>query len=433
MNIKKLRWNYIAVSAFFFVLTWLLFFYINKDLLGISLLHIAIWAFAHSTFFTERLECKQFIGLEILFSVFLFVMYFSGMLDVLIMPIVGFSLLASILFTPLISTFMSIALVLYGTLLFGLGAHEIVAYLVATTFTPVTVTLIRQRLNCIISGLISGAILFFVVISKDFTHIEFRHFYALLNGLISPIIALGMMPIMESVFSVITPMRLMEISNTSKPLLKRLMLEAPGTYHHSIMVGHLAEAAAADIGADYLLARAGAYYHDIGKLNSPIHYFENLAGRENPHDSLTPIESANYLAEHVKSGAEMLKKNHFPSAVIDIVRSHHGDSVMQYFYYKEKQTNVEADMEQFRYPGPKPITKIQSIIMFADCVEAAVRANSSAPVEETIEKVFVQKIAEGQMDRSELSFKDLGIIKQSFKDVLTASGHERIQYPGDQK
>lgn len=433
MSVKKLNPSYVVVSVVFFVLTWFLFFYISNDLLSFSLLHVAIWSFAHITFFTERMELKQFIGLEMLFSVFLCTMYFSGLLDVLIMPIIGFSLLASILYTPLISTFMSIALVLYGTLEFGLGPHEIIAYLVATTFTPVTVTLIKQRMNIIISGLISGAIMFFVVVSKDFSHIEMRHFYALLNGLISPVIALGIMPIMESLFSVITPMRLMEISNTSKPLLKKLMLEAPGTYHHSIMVGHLAETAAADIGADYLLARAGAYYHDIGKLHSPTHYFENLAGRENPHDSLTPTESSNYLRDHVKIGVEMLKKHHFPSAVIDIVRTHHGDSIMQYFYHKEKQTNVEADLESFRYPGPKPMTKVQSIIMFADCVEAAVRANPAASVQETIEKVFAQKIEEGQMFHSELSFKEMGVIKNSFLDVLSASGHERIQYPGDKK
>ncbi|MDO4754373.1 MAG: HDIG domain-containing protein [Bacillota bacterium] len=433
MNTNKWNPKYIATGAAFLALTWILFLYIEKNLFSNTLLHIAIWSFAHVTFFTERIRFKQFVGLEILFSVFLCVVYFTGLLDVLIMPIIGFALLASILYTPLISTFMSIALVLYGTFIFGLGAHEIIAYLVATTFTPVTVTLIKQRLNFIISGLISGAIMFFIVISKDFQHIEFRHFYALLNGLVSPIITLGIMPIMESVFSVITPMRLMEISNTSKPLLKRLMLEAPGTYHHSILVGHLAETAAADIGADYLLARAGAYYHDIGKLNAPVNYFENLGGRENPHDTMTPIESANCLRDHVRIGVEILKKNHFPSAVVDIVQSHHGDSVMQYFYHKEKRNNVEADIENFRYQGPKPVTKEESIIMFADCVEAAVRANGNVSVEETIEKIFAQKIDEGQMTDSELSFKEMAIIKQSFKDVLSASGHERIKYPGDVK
>lgn len=430
---SKHSYKYVLTSLVLFALTGLLYVFSEGNTVSLICVHVAIWLFAHATFISESLEYKHFLGLEVLFSVFMYIVFFSAKLDVLVMPVIGFALLASLLYNALVSTFMSIALVLFSVVMYELSSFVIIAYLVVSTFAPITVSLVKQRMNLIVAGLLSGAIMYFIVISQDFAHLEWRQCYALLNGLISPVLALGIMPIMESVFSVLTPMRLMEIANTTKPLLKRLMIEAPGTFHHSLYVGHLAETAASDIGADYLLARAGAYYHDIGKLYQPSHFFENLAGRPNPHDEMMPIESAECLRNHVKIGVEMLRKQRFPKAVIDIVQRHHGDSVMQYFYHKELESNPSAELANFRYFGPKPNTKEASIIMLADCVEAAVRANPSTPIDIMIDRVFEQKISEGQLADSELSFRDLGMIRKSFIHVLTASGHERVKYPGDKE
>ncbi len=428
--------RHILTNVVFFAITGIMCFFSEGEIFGSLFIHAAIWIFAHAAFFsreTGKIQYLHFLGLEILFSVFFYIAFFTAKLDILAMPIIAFSLLASQLFTPLISIFMSIALVLYSVAGYPalLGANELIAYLVVCTFAASIVSFIKQRMNLVVIGLVSGVIMYLIVISQDFSRLELRQTYALLNGVISPILAVGIAPIMETVFSMITPMRLLEISNTSKPLLKRLMLEAPGTYHHSLYVAHLAEAAANDIGADNLLARAGAYYHDIGKLEGPMNFFENQGGAPNPHDEMTPAQSVECLKNHVKYGVEILKKNYFPRIVVDIVRSHHGDSVMQYFYHKELQSNQNADINDFRYHGPSPKTKIESIIMFADCIEAAVRANPDVPKEEMVDKIVRQKIDEGQMRDSELSFKEIAIIKQSFINALGAAAHERVKYPSD--
>lgn len=430
--------KYIVASVVFFALTAVLYFFSGGEIYGSLFIHAALWVFAHAPFISDEageVQFLHFLGLEILFSVFYYLMFFTAKLDILVMPIIAFSFLASQLYTPLISIFMSIALVLFSVAGYPelFSANVLIAYLVVCTFAASIVSMIKQRMNLVIMGLAIGVIMYLIVIAQDFSSLELRQAYALLNGVISPILAIGIAPIMETLFSMITPMRLLEISNTSKPLLKRLMLEAPGTYHHSLYVAHLAEAAASDIGADNLLARAGAYYHDIGKLENPMCFFENQGGAPNPHDEMSPQESAQCLRDHVRFGVEILKRNYFPKVVVDIVRAHHGDSVMQYFYHKELQSNAEAVLDDFRYSGPSPYTKVESIIMFADCIEAAVRANPDVPKDEMVEKIINQKIEEGQMRDSELSFKEISIIKKSFISALSASAHERIKYPTDKQ
>ncbi len=436
MKINKKNIQYLLTSVLVFIVTWLLFLWIKKsvlNLVGFSIVHIAVWLFAHSAFISKKMPYRQFLGLEVLFLLFFYAIYFTAKIDVLIMPIIAFSLITTVLYSPLVSTSMSTALILYAVIFGHIGIYQIVGYLVASTCSSVIGSITRQRVRLVVVGVVSGVILYLVVISANYTKLELRQLYALLNGALSSMLAIGIMPIMESVFGMITPMRLMELSNPSKPLLKRLMLEAPGTYHHSMMVGHMSEAAAGEIGANRLLARVGAYYHDIGKLNAPYNYIENQGGGENPHDNLTPEESVECLRKHVSYGVELLKKNHYPKPIIEIARRHHGDSMMRYFYHKKmtssQEGDVELDVADFSHVGPKPETKEQCIIMFADCVEAAVRAMNGKPVDEVVDLIFDQKIREDQMSNSELTFKELHVIKRAFIDVLNASGHQRVEYP----
>lgn len=253
-------------------------------------------------------------------------------------------------------------------------------------------------------------------------------------GVLSGILALGTMPLWEVVFQLNTPMKMMELCNPNQPLLKRLLVEAPGTYHHSVIVGNLAEAAAEEIGCNPLLVRVGAYYHDIGKLARPIFFKENQTG-PNPHDAITPELSSRILVAHVTDGVEMARKARLPQEIIDIIATHHGDTMQTYFYYKAKQEAENPDElreEDFRYPGPKPSTREAALIMMADSVEAAVRSLKH-PTEESIEtmvrNVIKGKFNDNQLDLCDVTLRDIERIIQVFIRILRSVYHERIEYP----
>jgi hypothetical protein len=257
-------------------------------------------------------------------------------------------------------------------------------------------------------------------------------FFILGSGIVSAIIAIGIMPIFEAIFHVLTPFKLLELSNPNRDILKRLMLEAPGTYHHSIMVGNLAETAAHDIGADSVLTRVSSFYHDIGKLERPYYFKENQIGNENPHDKLPPQISANILKQHVSYGLELADQIKLPKEIKAIIAEHHGSTIIQYFYHIEKQKNDDADTAPFKYPGPKPTTKEAVIVMLADSVEAAVRSlkdPTKEAVTELVNKIVSQKSAEDQLSDAPITLQELKIIKKSFVSVLSGIFHERIVYP----
>lgn len=202
--------------------------------------------------------------------------------------------------------------------------------------------------------------------------------FGILNGVFSAVLTLGLLPLIESMFGVTTSIKLLELSNPNQPLLKKLMLEAPGTYHHSVMVGNLGEAAAEAVGADGLIVRVGAYYHDIGKIKRPYFFTENQFNGENPHDKISPTLSALIITSHVKDGVEMATEAKLPPMIIDMIAQHHGNSLISYFYQKAKETDEEVREEDYRYEQPKPQTKEAAILMMADTVEAAVRSKTGA-------------------------------------------------------
>ena len=254
--------------------------------------------------------------------------------------------------------------------------------------------------------------------------------YGAVNGLLTSVIIIGTTPVFENIFNIATPFKLNDLGNPEKPLLKRLMFEAPGTYHHSLMVGNLAEAACIRIGADNQLARVGAYYHDIGKLKRPDYFFENQMG-VNPHDALMPSESAEVLRGHVYYGLEIAKQYRLPPDIRDIIAQHHGTTLAGIFYNKAKELDPDAKEDDYRYPGPKPESKEAGIVMLADSCEAAVRSldeKDEASIRAMVTKIVRGKMTDGQLDSCNLSFRELGEIIDAFVTMQESYFHKRIKY-----
>jgi putative nucleotidyltransferase with HDIG domain len=256
------------------------------------------------------------------------------------------------------------------------------------------------------------------------------------GGLLSAILAVGLMPLLENMFNLVTPQVLLELSTPTQPLLRLLQTEAPGTHHHSLLVANLAEAAADRVGANALLCRVGAYYHDIGKTRRPIFFKENQIDQPNPHDGMDPAVSAAILAAHVRDGLDLADKYKLPQAVKDMIGQHHGDSVMAYFYYQAKKAadaeGKEVDIRDYSYDGPKPQTKEAAILMMADTVEAATRTlkdRSRKSMTEMIQKLVKDKFESGQLTESPLTFRELNEISDAFIRTLTGIYHERVEYP----
>jgi len=258
--------------------------------------------------------------------------------------------------------------------------------------------------------------------------------FAFMGGVGSGILTAGIAPLIEIAFGYTTDITLHELANLDRPLLRRLMLEAPGTYHHSVVVGSMVEAAAAEIGANPLLAKVCGYYHDIGKLKQPLYFIENQTDGKNRHDKLAPSMSALILISHVKNGVEMGRKDKLGQAIIDTIQQHHGTSMIRFFYEKAKQLKGEefVKIEDFRYPGPKPQTREAGLVMLADVVEAASRTlDNPTPsrIQGHVQKLINGIFSDGQLDNCELTLRDLHNIAKSFNKILNGIHHHRIEYP----
>lgn len=257
-------------------------------------------------------------------------------------------------------------------------------------------------------------------------------FYGLLAGVICSVLTIGCLPLWETVFNMLTPLKLLELANPNHPLLKKLLLEAPGTYHHSILVANLSEAAVHDIGGNAILARVGAYFHDVGKLDRPYFYVENQHEMNNPHDQLVPHVSAKIIRDHVSKGKEFGKQYKLPLEIVDFIEQHHGTTLIKYFYHKACENNesdLEIDPYAYMYEGPKPSNKEIAVVMLADSVEAAVRSMKQGDVKALISKIIDDKIKSHQLDDSELTLGEIKVIKQSFYSNLSSAFHDRVEYP----
>jgi putative nucleotidyltransferase with HDIG domain len=256
-------------------------------------------------------------------------------------------------------------------------------------------------------------------------------FWAALNGIISGMLILSFLAPLEHALNAVTPFRLMELSDLNAPILRKLFTAASGTYSHSLMVANLAEQACQDIGANALLARVGAYYHDIGKIENPDYFVENQT-EYNKHDEIAPRLSATIIRSHVKLGVEKAHSLGMPKDVIAIISEHHGNSVISWFYNKAVEKETTVTPEDFTYPGSPPRSKESAVVMLADVTEAAVRTLSkptAGKIDKFIQQLFEDKVDSGQLSESDLSFRDLEIIKKSFVRVLAGHYHSRIEYP----
>ena len=296
-----------------------------------------------------------------------------------------------------------------------------------------------QRTRVLLSGIISSVIgigVFFgikLLTSSEALNTASILGWAVGGGVLSGALAIAIQPLFEMIFRLATPTRLLELTNPGQPLMRRMMIEAPGTYHHSIIVANLAESAASRIKANSYLARAGAYYHDIGKLKRPMYFKENQMG-DNPHEHTDPYVSAAILISHTRDGMLMAQKEHIPPEIIKIILQHHGVTPVMYFYHKALQLSdgQQVDINEFRYSGPKPDTKEAAIVMLADTIEAAVRSMKSPTpkaIDQFIERLVRGKLEDGQLSESPLSLRDIDEICKAFSDILKGVYHERIEYP----
>lgn len=334
---------------------------------------------------------------------------------------------------------INIMLAFSYSLMLGRNLEFIIMTIVGGTFAAFYTSNATQRrrisLAGILLGLLNAVIIVFLgmIDKRGIESLLNDAGLALINGILSIILAIGLLPFLESIFNIVTPLKLLEYADPNHPLLKRLLMEAPGTYHHSLMVGNLAEVATREIGGNSLLARVGAYFHDIGKLKRP-HFFKENQFSDNPHDKLTPNLSTLVITSHTKDGEEVALKYRLPKIIRDIVLQHHGNTLVAYFYHKATQIDKVEELkeENFRYEGPVPDTREAAVVMLADSVEAAVRSLSEktpGKIEGLIRKIIKDKLDDGQLDRCDLTLKDLSIIADSFLQVLNGIYHERPEYP----
>jgi putative nucleotidyltransferase with HDIG domain len=306
----------------------------------------------------------------------------------------------------------------------------------------VGVARLSARYDVVRVGLLVGLVNLLALVGLDFMEgasfveapVWHQLLWAFVDGGFAAMLAVGLTPFLEAPFGLVTAMRLVELTNPNQPLLRKLLVEAPGTYQHSIMVGNLAEAAAEAVGGNSLLARVGAIYHDIGKVKRPYFFIDNQFGGENPHDRLSPSLSALIIASHVRDGLELAREHGLPPVIQDMIAQHHGTTVIRYFYEKARDLDTGDGVleEDFRYDGPKPKTKEAAIVMLADASEATVRTLKS-PTPETIEQVvrgiIKDRLTDGQLDDADLTLKDLDVIARTFTRILTGVFHQRIEYP----
>lgn len=293
-----------------------------------------------------------------------------------------------------------------------------------------------------ISLMVMSALLTFttgVLLSNNFKEILMFSGIAAVGVVFSAVLAIGILPFLESSFDVVTTLKLLELSNPNNPLLKKLLMEAPGTYHHSMLVANLAEMAAEEVNANPVIARVGAYFHDVGKTKRPFFFGENQIGKENPHNKINANLSTLIIISHVKDGVELAKEYNLPDVIKDIIEQHHGTTLVKYFYYTMKnnaENPEEVKEEDFKYPGPIPSSKEAGIIMLSDSVEAAVRSISDptkGKIEEMVNNIIKDKLYSGQLDNCDLTLKDLEKIRKCFLKALYGIYHQRIEYPTEKK
>lgn len=368
----------------------------------------------------------------------------ANSISVYLILLPAFTMIISIMLEPKISIITNIISAVFISMITGLNVVVLVTMLISGIAGSMIVHKTYHRSTIILASLVVSLISAMIIISFGLIYnsgmktILSNAAFGFIGGILSAILTIGTLPFLEATFDIITPIKLLELSNPNQPLLRRLLIEAPGTYYHSILVGNLSEAGAEEIGANSLLCRIGAYYHDIGKLKRPYFFKENQITKDNPHDKITPNLSTLIITSHVKDGIDLAMKNKLPSSVINFIREHHGNTLVAFFYHKALNSDVADTVteDKFRYNYPKPQTKETAIVMLADSVEAYIRSLAEPTqhqVEIGVRKIIKDKLHDDQLDESDLTLKDLDKIAKAFVKVLAGIFHERIEYPENLK
>lgn len=359
-----------------------------------------------------------------------------------LIPLGLFAMLASILVGRRVALVMNTLFCIVGCFIFNGDVQFLMYSLLVGTLGALLIQKTDKRQRMVWVAVAMAAVSFAAMLGVGLffesgysAGLLLKCLFAAVMGLVSVVIAVGSLPFWEATFEANTPLRLLELTNPNNDLLRRLMIEAPGTYHHSLIVANLAETAAYEIGANTALARAGAYYHDIGKLKNPQMFSENQAGY-NPHDDLAPETSAKIITQHPKNGVEMGLEYGLPRIILDVIREHHGTSLVKFFYFKAlKLYGAEAVKEaDYRYQGIVPSSRESAVVMLADTVEAAVRAMLGSgktldEAESVIKTLMKDKLDDGQLNHSGLAIHELEIIRRAFLKVFQGMYHERVAYP----
>ncbi|HNZ39185.1 MAG TPA: HDIG domain-containing protein [Candidatus Latescibacteria bacterium] len=361
-------------------------------------------------------------------------------LPVYIVPLALTAMLGTLLFGVEVGLVLVVGASLLGGAMLGFEYRVVIVNVVAGFVAAFSVRNVRNRNQFLSAMLWLPLAIAFTTVAIDLIQDTTAKamwkdvWPGAVNGFTVPILAMGLLAVCEKVFSITTNMTLLELSDLNAPLLRELSLRAPGSYTHSIIIANLTESAAEAIGANALLARVGAYYHDIGKMLRPDHFVENQLTVRNPHDRLTPHMSALVVSAHIKDGVDLAERVGLPRQIIDFIPQHHGTMLMTFFYRKAQRMYGEENVseEAFRYHGPKPQTREAAILMMADAVEAAVRSlreRTPAHVQNTVHQIIRERLDDGQFDECALTLRDLDLIEKSFLPVLAGALHKRIEYP----
>lgn len=386
---------------------------------------------------------NKLVLISVLVTIELLLARFASMYNIsgFLIPVAFTSMLVAVLVKTRLAIVLNIALSSVIALMMGYSIDVFVVSLIGGSVGAIIASRMHQRNGLITAGALVGLVSTLSILGTSLVNSTFsktvvlQSLLGLINGGLSSVFTIGLLPFCETTFKIVTPIKLLELSNPNQPLLKRLLFEAPGTYHHSILVGNLSEAAVEAIGGNSLLARVGSYYHDVGKIKRPYFFKENQITNENLHDKIAPSLSTLIITNHIKDGCELAKKYKLPDIIIDIIRQHHGTTLVKYFYAKavnDPDPHGEVSEEQFRYEGPKPSTRESAVIMLADSVEAAVRSIASptkAGIEDMIKKIIKDKVDDNQLDECDITLKDLRKITEAFMNVLNGIYHDRLEYP----
>jgi len=401
-----------------------------------------VFLFGLHLFFYKKVSSRVFLHLIFLLVLLLFVAHIlksDAILSPFYLPVATVAMLTMLLFNDMQLTFMMAFMsAVLGGIMMGFDLNETLIFFMGSLAGAYKLKEARTRSKVLSAGILVAFvqvgcyILVNPVLNKDVVMHVLKPLAV--NGFAAGIVVIATLKIFEALFGEITNFTLLELSDSSHPLLKRMVTEAPGTYHHSLIVSNLAEAAADAIGANALLARVGAYYHDIGKMVKPEYFTENQIVSPNKHDELEPSMSRLVILNHVKEGVELAQQYKLNQKIIDFIPQHHGTSLIHYFYQKAIAEGEagEVSEENYRYPGPKPQNKETAIVLLADSAEGATRAldeHTPQKIEDVVRKVINNKFIDGQLDECNLTLCEINTIASVFVRVLSAMYHSRVKYP----